>query len=553
MTKQLNVGIPLPLDIVTQRIGILGQTGVGKTHLTTVLTEEMIETGVPVACLDPKGDMWGLRTSRNGKSAGYPVVICGGDHQDVPLEPTSGRVIADWIIADRVACVLDMSNMRKNDQRRFATDFAEELYHKNREPLHLVVDEADMFAPQRALPGFERMLGAFEDLVRRGRSRGIGVTLATQRPAVLHKDVLTQVSLLVALRLSGPQDRNALHEWIRFNADEGETKTVLSSIASLPIGTAWFWSPAVLQLLKKVKVRQRKTFDSSATPRVGARRATIKKMAAVDLKSLSERIADTIERAKAEDPKHLKKRISELEHALAEAQQEKPPEVLQPEIDVTALSQEVSAVVKRFVDNAPIQKRSANGPRLVREWSRKNRESRESSRSPRESRESYRTGVSGRGDSGLRRILIALAQRPQGLTKRQLAVRARLSFKSGTYSNYLSTCRKSGWIEGSGTLVITTAGLEHLGHYEPLPTGKALQNYWKNEIGPESGAARMLDILCEVYPESLSAFELAQRAEMKTSGTFSNYLSKLRTLELMAGSRGALRASDELFDWIAES
>ena len=32
-----------------------------------------------------------------------------------------------------------------------------------------------------------------EDLVRRGRARGLGITLITQRPAVLNKDVLTQV------------------------------------------------------------------------------------------------------------------------------------------------------------------------------------------------------------------------------------------------------------------------------------------------------------------------------------------------------------------------
>lgn len=545
----LDVGIKLPLDIVTQRTGIIGQTGAGKTHLTAVLTEEMIETGVPVVCLDPKGDMWGLRTSRNGKSAGYPMIICGGDHQDVPLEPTSGKVLANWVIEDRVACVLDMSDMRKGDQRRFATDFAEELYHRNRDPMHLIVDEADMFAPQRALPDQKRMLGAFEDLVRRGRSRGIGVTLATQRPAVLHKDVLTQVSLLIALRLSGPQDRNALHEWIRFNADEAETKTVLSSIASLPIGTAWFWSPGVLQLLKKVKVRQRKTFDSSATPRVGAKRIAIKKMAEVNLKSLSKRIADTIERAKAEDPKHLQKRIRELERDLAKAQERKTPEVVQPQIDVTKLSQEIATLVQRFVKNATVQTGSGRGPKSVRNPvhppprylpTHMGGEGNEPVRPPRS-----RTGKV----SGLRRILIALAQRPQGLTKRQLGIRAQLSSKSGTFANYLSEGRQKGWIGGTGTstMTITPAGLEILGHYEPLPTGPALQEYWKNELGPASGAARMLDVLCEIHPESITAQELADRAGMSTSGTFSNYLSKLRTLELVSGSRGALRASDELF------
>lgn len=516
MAKELNVGTPLPLDIVTQRIGIIGQTGVGKTHLTTVMTEEMIETGVPVACLDPKGDMWGLRTSRNGKSAGYPVVICGGDHQDVPLEPTSGRVIADWIIADRVACVLDMSNMRKNEQRRFATDFAEELYHKNREPLHLVVDEADMFAPQRALPGFERMLGAFEDLVRRGRSRGIGVTLATQRPAVLHKDVLTQVSLLVALRLSGPQDRNALHLH-RFAAHRYRLILEPRRAAAAEEGEG----PAAQDLRQQRHAPRRGPTQNHQEDGRGRPQEPLRAHRRHHRASQS-RGPETPQAA------NHGARTRAREGPRAETPRGRPP-TNRRRLIVTRNFSFSKTFRRQRADPKTVREWSANGPRLVREWSRKNRESRESSRDTRESRESYRTGVSGRrqgalGDSGLRRILIALAQRPQGLNKRQLGVRAQLSTKSGTYSNYLSEGRKRGWLVGSPSkFKITDAGLEALGEYVPLPTGPALQEYWKTQLGPASGAARMLDILCEVHPESISAAELAERAEMSTSGTFSNY------------------------------
>jgi DNA helicase HerA-like ATPase len=83
---------------------------------------------------------------------------------------------------------------------RFMVAFAETLYRLNREAVHLFVDEADAFAPQaRNYGGDEnRMLGAMEDIVRRGRKRGIGCTLITQRPAVLNKNVLTQCEVLVA-------------------------------------------------------------------------------------------------------------------------------------------------------------------------------------------------------------------------------------------------------------------------------------------------------------------------------------------------------------------
>lgn len=117
------------------------------------------------------------------------------------------------------------------------TDFAERLYHKNRQPLHLVLDEADAFAPQRPMKGQERLLGAIEDLVRRGRARGIGVTLVTQRAAVLNKDVLTQAEVLVALRTIAPQDREAINAWIR-EADQLGRQLGKPFSLALDIGSA---------------------------------------------------------------------------------------------------------------------------------------------------------------------------------------------------------------------------------------------------------------------------------------------------------------------------
>jgi hypothetical protein len=153
------------------------------------------------------------------------------------------------------------------------------------------------------------------------------------------------------------------------------------------------------------------------------------------------------------------------------------------------------------------------------------------------------------GGGGLRRILIALAQRPQGLTLRQIGVRAGLSSRSGTFSTYMSRGRQRGWIcDGGpgGASTITDAGLQALGKYEPLPTGAELLEYWLRELG-ESGAARILRAVAEAYPEALPLEEVGKRAELNArSGTFSTYLSRLRTLELIEG-RGTVRASEELF------
>jgi hypothetical protein len=153
----------------------------------------------------------------------------------------------------------------------------------------------------------------------------------------------------------------------------------------------------------------------------------------------------------------------------------------------------------------------------------------------------------GLGNSGLRRMLIALAQR-NGLTAKQLGVRAGMSSKSGTFSNYLGRGRSNGWINGSrDRLGITEAGLAALGSYDPLPEGKDLLSFWLGELG-NSGAMRMLSALADRYPNPMTAEELGEIAEISAgSGTFSNYLGKLRTLELVIGTRSDLRANEELF------
>jgi DNA helicase HerA-like ATPase len=78
-------GLELPLDAVTETFAILAKRGSGKTYTASVMVEEFLGAGLPVCVVDPLGVWWGLRSSADGKSAGQPVVIFGGDHADVPL------------------------------------------------------------------------------------------------------------------------------------------------------------------------------------------------------------------------------------------------------------------------------------------------------------------------------------------------------------------------------------------------------------------------------------------------------------------------------------
>ena len=244
-----------------------------------------------MAVVDPVGVWWGLRAGADGAGPGLPVAVLGGDRGDVPLTPAMGEAAADLLVDERLPVVLDLSLFRKGEQRRFVADLAERLYHRNRAPLHLVLDEADLWAPQRPPPGQQRLLGAVEDLVRRGRARGLGVTLVSQRPAVLAKDVLSQADTLLALRLVAPQDRAALDAWVRAHGTPEEREQLQRSLPSLAVGEAWVWSPGWLRLFRRVTVRRRTTFDSSRTPELGEATVAPRALAPVDVARLRERLA----------------------------------------------------------------------------------------------------------------------------------------------------------------------------------------------------------------------------------------------------------------------
>lgn len=573
-------GLALPLDAVTQTFGILARKGAGKTYTAAVFAEELIGAGLPVVILDPLGAFWGLRSSDDGEKAGLPVTILGGEHGDVPLDPHAGKVIADLVVEQPGAYILDLSAFESNAaQDRFVTDFAERLYRlkaADRAPLHLIVDEADSFAPQRPMPGQQRMLGAFEAIVRRGRIRGLGVTLITQRPAALNKNVLTQVECLIVLQVTGPQDRKAIDEWVAGNGTKEQRDELVASLASLPRGRAWFWSPSWLDVFVQAQVRLRHTFDSSKTPEPGEI-IEPKRMAPVDIERLRERMAAAIAKAEADDPKKLRVQIHALEEQLAQRPKEHVVETVVERVEVPVLNgqvEELERVVDRFmhvgkslsqtavvlgqiggdlvtvgasitaaidrvtaapapakVRERPVQMAIPPAPTPIRPTT------------PAE----YRVPTSTLRPTE-RAILSVLAQWPEGRTQKQVATLTGYSPKSGGFFGALSTLRKLDAIEGSvAGLRITEAGRGIIGDdYDPLPTGDALREHWYAKL--PKAEATILRALVEAFPASLSQEELAERTGYSgTSGGFFGALAKLRTIELISGGKPALRANEDLF------
>jgi len=282
----------LPLAALDDRLAIVGTSGSGKTYAAKGLAERLMAGGGRLCIVDPLGVWWGLRSAADGHAPSpFPVVVFGGRHADVALDPGMGAALGTLVGTRALACVVDVSDLGSAIARRgFMTAFTAALYEANTEPLHLVLDEADLWAPQRAQPGGHELLGRVEEIVCRGRVRGFVPWLITQRPAVLHKDVLSQADILVSMKLTSSQDREAVGRWIEGQADRAEGRRILGALPRLARGEGWVWAPGD-DVLARVAFPRIRTLDSSQTPRRETLAGTPRALAVVDLSALREMLA----------------------------------------------------------------------------------------------------------------------------------------------------------------------------------------------------------------------------------------------------------------------
>lgn len=593
MKLKIAPDLALDADVAGEAIAILAKRGAGKTNTATVLVEELYDAGVQTVILDPVGAWWGIRSTAAGKSEGLAVPILGGQYGDVPLEHTAGALIADVVVDTGQSLLLDLSDFpSKTTMARFVVDFGERLFRRKARAqslVHLVLEEADTFAPQGGKADDARMRGAVEQIVRRGRSRGLGITMVTQRSAVLNKDVLSQADILIAMRTTSPHDRKAIELWVDAHADD--ELGVIDSLPSLETGEAWIWNPE-RALLKRAKIRRRRTFDSSATPKAGERRVEPREHAPIDLEALGEEMRATAERAEASDPKKLQARIRELERELRERSAGEPTvERVEVPVEVPVVSDEDVAALDARVDDLrelagdfrdlasrvgaaadqlaaalgsattparagrPERAASVPAPSAARTSApgARNPAPRPALADRHARAEPVATALAeevklGKGE---RTVLDVLAEYPEGRTYNELAFLAGYSAKASTLGVILSNLRKAGLVEPGNQPVRPTAeGLKAAGGVRERPTGQELLNQWLHHPRMGEGERRVLLELVDLYPDEPTHDELCERTGYSsTASTMGVILSKLRKLGLV--EKGARRVAAEFYEAIS--
>lgn len=551
--------LPIPDVALDDRLGFVGTAGSGKSYTAMGRVERLLTKRARVCCIDPLGVFWGLRLKPDGKTAsGFDIPIFGGPHGDLPLTEHSGALIGETVAGMAESCIVDLSEIgTKAGERRFMLHFLTALYRKSKdEPLHLVIDEADMFAPQKLTDKegeAAKLLGMMETVIRRGRIKGFIPWLITQRPAVIAKDVLSQVDGLVAFKLTSSQDRDALSAWVEGSADKEDWKVTRAALPAMERGQGLVWIPG-RGIMETVRFPEKHTFDSSRTPKRGEKK-TATTLKPLDLGSLKERLAKVDAETKANDPRALRTEIARLTKLVGS----KASTASDPEI----LAKAEQRGYKRGYDTAAQESRkaldafriAARHTLVQADLAIKNYKTADHvlpalttiivERRPEIS--ARRPAPSGAGDSSLpkgeRLCLAAMAQHRSGITRQHLTIIT--GYKRSTRDAYIQRLREKEFCsENGGRLHPTDTGLSVLGEFDLLPEGEALQQHVLSTL-PEGERAVLATVL-PAYPEGMEREAISDATGYKRS-TRDAYIQRLSTRELVDTSRGVVRASEDLF------
>src|SRR5574341_569642 len=560
MTKPI-----IPLAALQQHIAVLGKTRSGKSSVMRGLVEGLLDRDEPVCIIDPKGDWWGIKLAGDGKRPGYPVVIFGGEHADVPINAHAGAHVAELFAIGNRPCLIDLGGWMVGERTRFWVDFASTLFKHTKGMRWLVVDEVHNFAPKGKImdPDSGKALHWTNRLASEGLGKGLPMIFASQRPQKVHNDTLTSAETLIAMRVLRPSDRGAVSDWIKGCGDPVLGAQVLNTLAQMDRGEGWAWSPEIGFGPVRVKFPMFKTYDSFR-PQSAADTKGLKGWAEVDLEDVKAKLAQVVQEAEANDPRRLRAEISKLKAALTKAERVVEVEVIDPnklteaenrgydrgmrdQADkVSPLLRDLRTAAENMLTKVAtaesgVQKAERSRPRVASHVN----PIRDTTRPPQKAIRRASTSPGDALSKVERAFLTALAQQGRVLTRNQVAIFSGYSAKSRHVDNTLAALRTKEYIEGGGSAIrITDAGIMALGTYEPLPTGQDLRAYWMREL--DKAASAFLGVICAAYPETLTRDEVAARTNYSpTSRHVDNTLATLRTRELITGNGKAIRASEE--------
>lgn len=181
------------------------------------------------------------------------------------------------------ASVIDLRGVELAYQALIVSRIASKLFDLRKrgevEPGMIVVEEAHNFIPEK-----EKAVStnALRTIASEGRKFGLGLMIISQRPARVDKNVISQCNTQIIMRVTNPNDLNAIRKGI-----EGITLEMIEELKRLPPGYGIVVSPGI-DVPIVVRIRVRKSAHSEAV-KVVEPEAEEKRVSGSDLNSKVEK------------------------------------------------------------------------------------------------------------------------------------------------------------------------------------------------------------------------------------------------------------------------
>jgi len=296
MGKPLNISRDLNLnleDLIGQCIAILGIRGSGKSNTAGVIFEELLQNNYPLSIVDIEGEYFGLKEK-------YEVLVVGtGEGVEIEIDAGCAGEIAQVSMEQNVPVVLDLSGFLSDERTELLKAYLSSLWTLAgtlRKPYMIGIEEAHEFIPQGVKNELKEMIAR---IALRGRKRGLGGIVVSQRSAKVDKDVLSQAGMLFLHRVVHEVDMRVYGELLPWRKSE-----VKEIINSLDTGDCIYMNG---DSILPIYVRERATFHAGFTP-------SLEVVQSPELRSVSASIIETIERARAE--KGVRSPTEQLEHRI---------------------------------------------------------------------------------------------------------------------------------------------------------------------------------------------------------------------------------------------
>ena len=237
------IGLSLE-KLLDGRLLVQGVSGAGKSWTLRRLLEQSAGEIAQIV-VDPEGEFSGLFEQRGWLTLDGAM-----------LDRASVAAVAARLREHRISARLDLSQVDRETQLRLFSAFVRALVDAPREywtPALVAIDEAHLFAPygagQEGSALRRESIAALVDLMSRGRKRGLGAIIATQRLARMAKSVVSEaLNVLVGLNTLDLDIRRAA-ETIGWDARRAfDRLPMLAPGEFVAVGPAFSRSPVVVKV-----------------------------------------------------------------------------------------------------------------------------------------------------------------------------------------------------------------------------------------------------------------------------------------------------------------